>query len=131
MNVLYSKVSFRIIGEGSQARKHTPIYLKKPGAFILEEGLNPLTESFKIDYFIATTNKWMREVFKELGIQKKSSTIVSRHTVATHLKFAGASKEYIQESLGYSSIKTTENYLDSFEREIKKEFAERLSSIFK
>jgi len=51
--------------------------------------------------------------------------------VATHLKFAGASKEYIQESLGHSSIKTTENYLDSFEREIKKEFAERLSSIFK
>lgn len=73
----------------------------------------------------------MREVFKELGIQKKSSTIVSRHTVATHLKFAGASKEYIQESLGHSSIKITENYLDSFEREIKKEFAERLSSIFK
>jgi len=107
---------------------------ESPGTYlfpILEEGLNPLTESFKIDYFIATTNKWMREVFKELDIQKKSSTIVSRHTVATHLKFAGASKEYIQESLGHSSIKTTENYLDSFEREIKKEFAERLSCIFK
>ena len=48
LNVLYTKVSFRIIGEGSQARKHIPIYLKKPGAFILEEGLNPLTESFKL-----------------------------------------------------------------------------------
>jgi len=64
LNVLYTKVSFRIIGEGSQARKHTPIYLKKSRAFILEEGLNPLTESFKLDYFIATTNKWMREVFR-------------------------------------------------------------------
>ncbi|MGN6212720.1 tyrosine-type recombinase/integrase [Parafilimonas sp.] len=117
----------RIINTWGNVYKSTDTYLFP----ILEEGLNPLTESFKIDYFIATTNKWMREVFKELGIQKKSSTIVSRHTVATHLKFAGASKEYIQESLGHSSIKTTENYLDSFEREIKKEFAERLSSIFK
>jgi hypothetical protein len=30
--------------------------------------------------------------------------------------------------LGHSDIKTTENYLDSFEKEVKKEFAQRLTS---
>jgi len=38
------------------------------------------------------------------------------------------STEYIEEALGYSDIKTTENYLDSFEKEIKKEYASRLTS---
>lgn len=34
----------------------------------------------------------------------------------------------MQEALGHSDIKTTENYLDSFEKEIKKEYASRLTS---
>ena len=43
-------------------------------------------------------------------------------------KDSGVSTEYIEEALGYSDIKTTENYLDSFEKEIKKEYASRLTS---
>jgi integrase/recombinase XerD len=36
--------------------------------------------------------------------------------------------EFIQEALGHTNIKTTENYLDSFEKEVKKEFSNRLVS---
>lgn len=43
-------------------------------------------------------------------------------------KTSRASTAYLQEALGHSDIKTTENYLDSFEKEVKKEFAQRLTS---
>jgi hypothetical protein len=42
------------------------------------------------------------------------------------MKRSGASTEFIREALGYINIKTTENYLDSFEKEVKKEFSGRL-----
>jgi integrase/recombinase XerD len=32
----------------------------------------------------------------------------------------GVSTEFIQEALGHTNIKATKNYLDSFEKEIKK-----------
>ena len=68
------------------------------------------------------------EVLKKLGIDKKATTYVARHTFSTVLKRSGASTEYIQEALGHSDVKTTENYLDSFGKDVKREFAHRLSS---
>ena len=53
---------------------------------------------------------------------------MARHTFSTVMKRSGASTEFIQETLGHTNIKTTENYLDSFEKEVKKEFAYRLVS---
>jgi hypothetical protein len=38
------------------------------------------------------------------------------------------STEFIRESLGHTSIKTTESYLDSFEKSIKREYAQKLVS---
>ncbi len=70
----------------------------------------------------------MKHILKNLGINKKGTTYVARHTFSTVLKRSGASTEYIQEALGHSDVKTTENYLDSFEKEIKKEHASRLTS---
>ncbi len=42
------------------------------------------------------------------------------------MKRSGVSTEFIQEALGHTDIRTTENYLDSFEKVIKKEYAARL-----
>jgi integrase/recombinase XerD len=42
------------------------------------------------------------------------------------VKRSGASTEFIQEALGHTDSKTTENYLDSFENNMKKEFAKKL-----
>jgi len=65
-----------------------------------------------------------------LGIEKKVTTYVARHSFSTILKKSGASTEFIQEALGHTDVKTTQNYLDSFDKEIKKEFAGKLS-VFK
>ncbi len=70
----------------------------------------------------------MAQIADELKIEKKITTIVTRHSFSTQLKRSGVSTEYIQEALGHSNIKTTENYLDSFPMELKKEFASRLTS---
>jgi len=42
------------------------------------------------------------------------------------MKRMGASTELIREQLGQSSTKVTENYLDSFEDDVKREFAGKL-----
>ncbi len=68
----------------------------------------------------------MARIKNQLQIEKKLTTIVSRHSFSTQMKRSGASTEFIQEALGHSDKKTTENYLDSFENEIKKEYAAKL-----
>ena len=71
---------------------------------------------------------WMKRNLKALGINKKTTTYVAGHTFSTVLKRSGASTEYTQEALCHTDVKTTENYLDSFGKEIKKEHADRLTS---
>ena len=94
----------------------------------MEPGISPLRQYELMQLFVRFINDWMERILKNLGIDKKRTTYVARHTFSTVLKRSGASTEYIQEALGHSDIKTTENYLDSFEKEVKKEFAQRLTS---
>jgi len=104
---------------------------KSPGNFIfpvLNVSITPLRQYDLVHLFIRFINDWMKHILKNLGIDKKATTYVARHTFSTVLKRSGASTEYIQEALGHSDVKTTENYLDSFEKEVKKEFAHRLTS---
>ncbi len=76
-------------------------------------------------------NDWMRKIKTKLGIEKKVTTYVARHTFSTVLKRSGVSTEFIQESLGHTDIRTTENYLDSFEKDVKREFAVKLTAFKK
>ena len=93
---------------------------------ILQPGITPMRQYELIELFIASINDWMKKIRKKLGIEKSVTTYVARHTFSTVMKRSGASTEYIQEALGHTNIKTTENYLDSFEKEVKKEFAGKL-----
>lgn len=93
---------------------------------VLVHGLNALQEYNRIQNFVKLINSWMEEIVLNLGIQKKATTYAARHTFSTVLKRSGASTEFIQEALGHTSIETTEGYLDSFDRDTKKEFAARL-----
>jgi integrase/recombinase XerD len=95
---------------------------------ILEIGITPLRQYEILQLFVHFINDWMKNILKNLGINKKATTYVARHTFSTVLKRSGASTEYIQEALGHSDIKTTENYLDSFENDMKREYANRLTS---
>jgi integrase len=95
---------------------------------VLEVGLTPLRQYEIIQLFVRFINDWMKHILKNLGINKKATTYVARHSFSTVLKRSGASTEYIQEALGHSDVKTTESYLDSFGKEVKKEFALQLTS---
>jgi integrase/recombinase XerD len=95
---------------------------------VLEPGGTPLVQHYAIKPFIKFINDGMARIAEDLGIDRKVTTIVTRHTFSTLLKRSGASTEFIQEALGHMDKKTTENYLDSFENEVKKEYSEVLTS---
>lgn len=90
-----------------------------PDAFIfpiLTGKEDAITRKNKTKYLTRAINKRMKEVGEKLGIGN-ISTYTARHSFATVLKRAGANIAYISESLGHQDLKTTENYLASFERE--------------
>jgi integrase/recombinase XerD len=95
---------------------------------ILSPGITPMRQYELIELFVASINDWMRKIKKKVGIDRNVTCYVARHTFSTVMKRSGASTEFIQEALGHTNIKTTENYLDSFEKEVKKEFASKLVS---
>ncbi len=95
---------------------------------IMQTELNPLEQFDLLNYVRRLINEAMAEIANETCIDKRVTTIVTRHSFSTQLKRAGVSTEYIQEALGHTNIKTTENYLDSFPVEMKKEFACKLLS---
>lgn len=104
---------------------------KQPNNYIfpvLQHNITALRQVELIELFVQAINDWMLKIRKKLGIEKKVTTYVARHTFSTVLKRSGVSTEFIQESLGHTDIRTTENYLDSFEKEVKKEYASKLSA---
>ena len=64
---------------------------------------------------ITKVNRALAEIGKELKIPIKLTTYVARHSYATVLKRSGVPTSIISESLGHSSERVTQIYLDSFE----------------
>lgn len=64
---------------------------------------------------LAIINKSLKAVGEELNLPIDLTTYVARHTYATVLKRSGVNTSIISESLGHSSEKVTQIYLDSFE----------------
>jgi len=93
---------------------------------ILQKNITPQREYELIKQFTKNVNKWMRRIASNIGIEKDVTTYTARHSFSTISKWKGISTEYISEALGHSDLKTTENYLDSFEDHVKKEYAESL-----
>lgn len=95
---------------------------------ILAIGLSAHRRRELVQNFTRLINDWMKQIILKLRINKKVTTLAWRHSFATTLKRSGASTEFIQESLGHTDVRTTENYLDSFDLEIKKKFSRHLSA---
>ncbi len=93
---------------------------------VLQKEFTALERHYAVRAFVKFINDRMKRIAERLEIPKKVTTVVSRHTLATNLKRAGASTEFIQETLGHMSKKTTEYYMGSFENDLKKKFAEEL-----
>lgn len=94
---------------------------------ILSAEMTAVEQHFAVKSFNQTMNYWNRKIFEKLGIENKIGAMQARHSCATRLKHAGASTEFIQEILGHADKRTTENYLNSFENEVKKEYAGKLA----
>lgn len=83
----------------------------------LQKGMSAENERAVYQQLTKTINKHIKQIAKEVGIEKNVTTYFARHSFATILKRSGAQSEMISELLGHSSMLTTESYLDSFEDE--------------
>ncbi len=95
---------------------------------VLEPDITALRQYELIELFTQSINDWLVKIKKKLGIEKRLTTYVARHTFPTVLKRSGVSTGFIQESLGHTNIRTTEKYLDSFEKEVKRNLVGNLTS---
>ncbi|CAL2095675.1 Tyr recombinase domain-containing protein [Tenacibaculum sp. 190524A02b] len=62
-------------------------------------------------------NNNLKKIASLAKIDTNLTSYVLRHSFATALKHSGANISYISEALGHESSKTTQVYLDSFEKE--------------
>ena len=72
-------------------------------------------KSNRLHKVITKVNKALKGIGKELNIPIKLTTYVARHSYATALKRAGVATSIISETLGHSSERVTQIYLDGFE----------------
>lgn len=69
----------------------------------------------RVNKVLRIINNSLKIVGNDLNISINITTYVARHTYATVLKRSGVNTSIISESLGHSSEKITQIYLDSFE----------------
>ena len=93
----------------------------------LSDKLTPEVEMRLVKNATSLINKKMRAIGKDLGYGV-ISTYTARHSFATVLKRSGANTAFIGESLGHTDLKTTENYLDSFEDDTRLKNASQLTN---
>jgi len=102
---------------------------KHPNNFIFDILTDDDTEKDikrKVQQFTKQVNKYIKKVTVNVGIDDNVTTYTARHTFATMLMKLGAPDTLIRESLGHSDIKTTQSYLGSFEKDIKRKLANKL-----
>ncbi|HBX46852.1 MAG TPA: recombinase, partial [Porphyromonadaceae bacterium] len=69
----------------------------------------------RVHKIISKTNECLKSIGEKLKLPIPLTTYVARHSFATVLKRSGVQTSIISESLGHSSEKVTQIYLDSFE----------------
>lgn len=95
---------------------------------IYEIGMDPLRMFEESRLTVAFINNWIKVILAELGIKKKGTTYVIRHTFSTIQRRAGASIDDITEYLGSRSAK---RYVGSLESELKRSVSDNLSTFKK
>lgn len=93
---------------------------------VLKDSMSEQDKLMVKNQFIKTINKYMKRIGEDIGYDKPLTTYAARHSYATILKRSGAPLGFISESLGHKSLQTTEAYLDSFEDETRRKYAEML-----
>ncbi len=81
----------------------------------------------KVNQFTQVTNKWMKEMGIELKFSLRLTTYVARHSFATILLRSGAPITFASQSLGHSSILTTQKYFAGFDLAAQAEYMKALT----
>ncbi len=71
-------------------------------------------------------NAHLKEIAEEVGIDKKLTSYIARHSYAVILKKHGHSIAKISDAMGHESEKVTRHYLESFENDVLDEMDESL-----
>lgn len=80
---------------------------------------DPIKERKQISYGIKNTNKYLKRIAAEVGLQQRLSTYWCRHSWANCAKRMGYSNEMIAEAMGHEyGNKVTAIYLDRFEQNV-------------
>tara|TARA_R110002050_G_scaffold298733_1_gene462590 strand:- start:4112 stop:5404 length:1293 start_codon:yes stop_codon:yes gene_type:complete len=88
---------------------------KSPYLFsVLDNKMTATRRKAKVSQFVKMVNVAMNTIAKEIGVTKRITTYVARHSIATQLLQGGASVKFIGDQLGHTSTATTEKYLNSF-----------------
>ncbi len=95
---------------------------------ILDKSMSTERQGEVVKQFTKNVNTYLKRITSSIGINKPVTTYFARHTFATVLRRSGASTEMISESLGHTSTKTTNSYLDSFEDDKRKEVLAALTN---
>lgn len=96
----------------------------------LEHGMNAEAIRKKVLLVTSLINTYMKRIAAALGVDP-IGTNDARHSFATILKNSGAPLAMISEALAHASIKTTQEYLGSFEDDQLKEHTSALTSFLR
>lgn len=77
---------------------------------------NGKDERLQYETALRLQNRRLRILSELIGVEKKITTHVGRHTFATLVRNGGIPMGVISEMLGHTTEKMTKNYLDSFDR---------------
>lgn len=140
------KKEIRIIGKGNKARRvfFTPSTLWLLDDYMIERD-KPIPRTWKVekksDFVFISHNSWydywnvikkntaceiMKKYSDNLHLGKRITIHTLRHSYATRLLESGFNIREIQELLGHSDIKTTENYCHVLRSSLK----DKLNQIF-
>lgn len=86
-------------------------------------------EYWAVKQTVKNINNHLRKICELLDIREHITTYTGRHAFATTLQQKGVPVEFISQAFGHSSIKTTQNYLDGYTPEQRREKA-RLLTVF-
>lgn len=95
---------------------------------LIEENSSAERITKSVSQIIKNANKYLGRISDNLELSRRITTNFARHSYSTVLKRAGVPIEMISEQLGHASIKTTQIYLDSFEKEQKRETTKFLTA---
>ena len=93
---------------------------------IIDDHDDAATVQNKIGKKISSINRQIKKMAKVLEIDPGLSFVWGRHSYTTNVHKAGVDIKAISETLGHTSLKTTENYIDSLQDENQSKIDEAL-----